>query len=143
MPYQVDSVPVDHSYFKPYFGHLTDLAQVIYLDLREHGRSARHGPAGWNFEVCADDLRAFCDAVGILRPVVLGHSMGGCHQHLRGGDIATRHHQDHDRGRDSSTADPDTGHDRMYVHRRISMIDERTRVTVRSDRVATEADVRS
>jgi pimeloyl-ACP methyl ester carboxylesterase len=68
----------DHSYFKPHFGHLTDLAQVIYLDLRDHGRSARHDPAHWSFQVCADDLRAFCDAVGILRPVVLGHSMGGC-----------------------------------------------------------------
>jgi proline iminopeptidase len=68
----------DHSYFKPHFAHLTDLAQVIYLDLRDHGRSAWHGPAHWNFEVCADDLRAFCDAIGIVRPVVLGHSMGGC-----------------------------------------------------------------
>jgi proline iminopeptidase len=68
----------DHSYFKPHFGHLTDLAQVIYLDLRDHGRSARHSPAHWTLEVCADDLRAFCDAIGVTRPVVLGHSMGGC-----------------------------------------------------------------
>ncbi|HEV8516763.1 MAG TPA: alpha/beta hydrolase [Candidatus Limnocylindrales bacterium] len=36
-----------------------------------------HDPADWSFEVCADDLRAFCDAVGIVRPTVLGHSMGG------------------------------------------------------------------
>jgi len=68
----------DHSYFKPHFGHLADLAQVIYLDLRDHGRSARHDPARWSFETCADDVRAFCDALGIVRPVVLGHSMGGC-----------------------------------------------------------------
>jgi proline iminopeptidase len=26
--------------------------------------------------VCADDLRAFCDALGIAKPVVLGHSLG-------------------------------------------------------------------
>ena len=67
----------DHSYFKPHFAHLTDEAQVVYLDLRDHGRSARHDPADWSFEVCADDLRAFCDTIGIVRPIVLGHSMGG------------------------------------------------------------------
>jgi proline iminopeptidase len=67
----------DHSYFKPHFAHLADLAQVVYLDLRDHGRSARHDPAEWSFEVCADDLRAFCDTVGIARPIALGHSMGG------------------------------------------------------------------
>jgi pimeloyl-ACP methyl ester carboxylesterase len=67
----------DHSYFKPHFARLADEAQVVYLDLRGHGRSARHDPADWSFELCADDLRAFCDALGIVRPVVLGHSMGG------------------------------------------------------------------
>jgi pimeloyl-ACP methyl ester carboxylesterase len=67
----------DHSYFKPDFEPLTRVAQVIYLDLRDHGRSARHDPADWTFEACADDVRAFCDALGIVRPIVLGHSMGG------------------------------------------------------------------
>jgi proline iminopeptidase len=67
----------DHSYFKPHFGRLTDLAQVVYLDLRDHGRSARHDPACWTFEVCADDLHAFCSELEIVRPIVFGHSMGG------------------------------------------------------------------
>lgn len=67
----------DHSYFKPDFSRLTDCAQVVYLDLRDHGRSERHAAADWSFESCADDVRAFCDAVGISAPVVLGHSMGG------------------------------------------------------------------
>lgn len=67
----------DHSYFKPDFAPLTADAQVVYLDLRGHGRSARHDPAQWSFEVCADDIRAFCDALGIVRPIVYGHSMGG------------------------------------------------------------------
>jgi proline iminopeptidase len=67
----------DHSYFKPDFARLTELAQVVYLDLREHGRSGREGPAGWSFERCADDLRTFCDLLGVERPVILGHSMGG------------------------------------------------------------------
>ena len=67
----------DHSYFKPDFTALTPLAQVVYLDLRGHGRSARHDPRAWSFESCADDLRAFCDAVGITRPIIVGHSLGG------------------------------------------------------------------
>lgn len=67
----------DHSYFKPHFSQLADRVQLVYVDLRDHGRSARHDPAQWSFEVCADDLRAFCDSLGIDRPIVLGHSMGG------------------------------------------------------------------
>jgi pimeloyl-ACP methyl ester carboxylesterase len=66
----------DHSYFKPEFEALGRFAQVVYLDLPGHGRSAWGDPATWSFERCADDLRAFCDALAI-RPVVLGHSMGG------------------------------------------------------------------
>jgi proline iminopeptidase len=67
----------DHSYLKPHFGRLAAVAQVVYLDLRDHGRSDRGDPARWGFEACADDVRAFCDALGIARPVVLGHSLGG------------------------------------------------------------------
>jgi proline iminopeptidase len=67
----------DHSYFKPDFGQLTRSAQVVYLDLRGHGRSARTAVDEWTFEACADDIRAFCDALGIARPIVFGHSMGG------------------------------------------------------------------
>lgn len=67
----------DHSYFKPDFEPLAREAQIVYLDLRGHGRSARHDPAQWTFEVCADDVRAFCDALDITKPVVYGHSMGG------------------------------------------------------------------
>jgi len=67
----------DHSYLKPDFARLTDHAQVIYIDLRGHGRSAWGEAAAWSFESCADDVRAFCDTAGIARPIVLGHSMGG------------------------------------------------------------------
>ena len=67
----------DHSYFKPDFVRLAEAAQVIYLDLRGHGRSEWGDPAAWSFETCADDVRAFCDALAIARPVVYGHSLGG------------------------------------------------------------------
>jgi len=67
----------DHSYFKPDFGRLSKAAQVVYVDLPGHGRSDWGDPASWSFEACADDVRAFCDEVGIAGPVVLGHSLGG------------------------------------------------------------------
>jgi pimeloyl-ACP methyl ester carboxylesterase len=66
----------DHSYFKPDFAPLTEQAQVIYLDLRGHGRSDTGDPAAWSFEACADDLRRFCDTIGVVSPIVVGHSMG-------------------------------------------------------------------
>jgi pimeloyl-ACP methyl ester carboxylesterase len=49
----------------------------VYLDLRDHGRSEWGDPADWSFELCADDVRAFCDALGIEKPIVFGHSLGG------------------------------------------------------------------
>ena len=67
----------DHSYLKPDFARLAQVAQVVYLDLRGHGRSEWGDPAEWSFELCADDVRLFCDAVGIARPIVYGHSLGG------------------------------------------------------------------
>jgi pimeloyl-ACP methyl ester carboxylesterase len=66
----------DHAYFKPDFGRLAQYAQVVYLDLRGHGRSEWGAAGTWTLEACADDIRAFCDALGIDKPVVYGHSMG-------------------------------------------------------------------
>jgi proline iminopeptidase len=66
----------DHSYFEPDFARLTEVAQVVYLDLRGHGRSTWGDVGSWTFEQCADDIRAFCDVLGISDPIVLGHSMG-------------------------------------------------------------------
>jgi pimeloyl-ACP methyl ester carboxylesterase len=62
---------------KPDFTRLSREAQVVYLDLRGHGRSEWGDAAAWSFEACADDVRAFCDALGIVRPIVHGHSLGG------------------------------------------------------------------
>jgi pimeloyl-ACP methyl ester carboxylesterase len=66
----------DHSYFKPDFARLTDVAQVVYLDLPGHGRSDWGDPTSWSFELCADAVRDFCDVLGIAAPVVYGHSLG-------------------------------------------------------------------
>jgi proline iminopeptidase len=66
----------DHGYLKPDFGRLAQHAQVVYLDLRGHGHSEWGRTGDWTFEACADDIHAFCCALGIERPIVLGHSMG-------------------------------------------------------------------
>lgn len=67
----------DHSYFKPDFARLSEVAQVIYLDLLGHGRSEWGDPATWSFALAADAVRDFCNTLGIERPVMYGHSFGG------------------------------------------------------------------
>lgn len=56
---------------------LGDVAQVVRYDQRGHGRSDRSSPAKWTLGTWADDLRQFCDAVGIDRPIIFGGSFGG------------------------------------------------------------------
>lgn len=67
----------DHSYFKPDFARLAEVAQVVYLDLPGHGRSEWGDAAAWSFELCGDAVRAFCETLGIASPIVYGHSLGG------------------------------------------------------------------
>jgi proline iminopeptidase len=67
----------DHSIYKPGFSALTDLAQVVYLDHRGNGRSDAGPRESWTLAQWGDDVRAFCDALGIERPIVLGVSFGG------------------------------------------------------------------
>ena len=67
----------DHSSFKPLFGRLADVAQLIYVDHRGHGRSDRCGPEHWQLDTFADDVVRLCAALGIVKPVVLGQSYGG------------------------------------------------------------------
>lgn len=67
----------DHSIYKPDFSALTDVAQVIYLDHRGNGRSDDGSPADWTLAQWADDLVGFCDALGIVKPIVYGASFGG------------------------------------------------------------------
>jgi proline-specific peptidase len=67
----------DHSTFKPTFSQLRDLARIVYLDLRGHGRSDAVPTEQWTLTQWSDDIRSFCDALGIRRPIVLGESFGG------------------------------------------------------------------
>ena len=67
----------DHSGFKPAFARFADIAQVIYLDHRGQGRSDRGHTDQWNLAQWGDDVHAFCRALGIERPIVMGQSFGG------------------------------------------------------------------
>jgi pimeloyl-ACP methyl ester carboxylesterase len=84
----------DHSVWKVYLGPaLATIAQVVYVDLRGHGRSDPIADEDLRLDVWADDLPALCSALEIERPVVLGHGFGAL--------VATRYasrHPDHSRG---------------------------------------------
>jgi proline iminopeptidase len=67
----------DHSIYRPAYSALSDLAQIIYLDHRGNGRSDDGPRESWNLAQWGDDVRAFCDALGIADPIVFGASFGG------------------------------------------------------------------
>ena len=46
------------------------------MDLRGHGRSDKP-EGGYVMDVFADDLAWVCERIGLEKPVVIGHSMGG------------------------------------------------------------------
>jgi pimeloyl-ACP methyl ester carboxylesterase len=67
----------DHSIYRPAYSALSDIAQIVYLDHRGNGRSEDGPPEAWNLAQWGDDVRAFCDGLGIVDPIVLGASFGG------------------------------------------------------------------
>src|SRR5258708_2812733 len=66
-----------HSRCKPAFSALADIAQVVYLDHRGNGRSDDGPRERWTLAQWGDDVRSFCDALGIGKPIVYGASFGG------------------------------------------------------------------
>ena len=77
----------DHSIYRPAYSALSDMAQIVYLDHRGNGRSEDGPRESWNLAQWGDDVRAFCDALGIADPIVLGASFGG----MVAMSYATRH----------------------------------------------------
>ena len=67
----------DHSIYRPAYSALSDIAQIVYLDHRGNGRSEDGPREGWNLAQWGDDVAAFCEALGIEAPIVLGASFGG------------------------------------------------------------------
>ena len=67
----------DHSSLKPFFAPLAQDAQVIFLDHRGQGRSDPSTPERWTLDTWIEDLRLFCEALGLDRPIIVGQSFGG------------------------------------------------------------------
>jgi proline iminopeptidase len=77
----------DHSIYRPAYSALSDVAQIVYLDHRGNGRSEDGPSESWNLAQWGDDVRVFCDTIGIADPIVLGASFGG----MVAMSYATRH----------------------------------------------------
>ena len=76
----------DHTFFEPQYEHFQATSQVMTFDLRGCGRSDRP-PDGYDIPTLADDLAWICETLGISRPIVVGHSLGG----MIGLELAARH----------------------------------------------------
>jgi len=68
---------MDHVNLKAELAPLAEHLQIVYYDQRGHGRSDHGTSESWNLPTWADDLRRLCDALGLVKPVVLGSSFGG------------------------------------------------------------------
>jgi pimeloyl-ACP methyl ester carboxylesterase len=66
----------DNTAFQPQFDHFARTHTVTSVDLRGVGQSDAPDE-GYSISQLADDVAAFCGAVGIEKTVVVGHSLGG------------------------------------------------------------------
>jgi pimeloyl-ACP methyl ester carboxylesterase len=57
--------------------HLSDRYHVLALDQRGHGDSEWNRGADYSIAAMAEDAQAFIAELGLERPIVFGHSMGG------------------------------------------------------------------
>jgi proline iminopeptidase len=67
----------DHTSYKPMFEPLTELMQLVYIDHRGQGRSARGNPTTYTLDNNVADLEALRDYLGLEQIVVIGGSYGG------------------------------------------------------------------
>lgn len=67
----------DHMGVKEELLPLAEHYQLVWIDHRGNGRSSGDDPAQWTLTQWAADVKGFCDALGIEKPVVLGQSFGG------------------------------------------------------------------
>jgi pimeloyl-ACP methyl ester carboxylesterase len=66
----------DHTYFAPQVAYFAGAHRVVAIDLRGHGACDKP-EQDYTADVFADDLAWLCERLGVARPVVIGHSMGG------------------------------------------------------------------
>jgi pimeloyl-ACP methyl ester carboxylesterase len=73
----VHGLGCDHTYFAPQFEHFARRGRrVVAVDLRGHGKSDKPEQS-YTVQLFSDDLAWMCARIGLEKPVVIGHSMGG------------------------------------------------------------------
>jgi pimeloyl-ACP methyl ester carboxylesterase len=72
----VHGLACDRRYFAPQVQHFSRTHRTIAVDLRGHGESDKPAQA-YTMDGLAADLAWICGELGVARPVVVGHSMGG------------------------------------------------------------------
>ena len=66
----------DYTFFQPQFDHFRSSHRVVAIDLRGCGESDKPHD-GYDITTLADDVAAVCSGLGLSRPVIVGHSLGG------------------------------------------------------------------
>ena len=66
----------DRTYFAPQAAHFAPTHRCISLDLRGQGQSDRPEQE-YSIAGHADDVAWMCGQLGLVRPIIVGHSMGG------------------------------------------------------------------
>jgi proline iminopeptidase len=67
----------DHTSYKPTFSRLSDRLQLVYIDHRGQGRSARGNKSTYTLENNVEDLEALRQHLGLDKIIVIGGSYGG------------------------------------------------------------------
>lgn len=67
---------LDHNFYSQVFEPLEANFQVIYIDLREHGKSKRTPKPNFTYEQLADDVDGLREHLGYNRVTLLGYSAG-------------------------------------------------------------------
>lgn len=76
----------DHTFFQPQFDHFKQSHRAVSPDLRGCGESDKPD-AGYDIPTLTDDVAALCRDLGLERPIIVGHSLGG----MIGVELAARH----------------------------------------------------
>jgi pimeloyl-ACP methyl ester carboxylesterase len=66
----------DHTFMTPQFEYFRRSHRVVSVDLRGHGQSEQP-PQEYTIAGFADDLAWLCRELGVYKPVLIGHSLGG------------------------------------------------------------------
>src|SRR5262245_1711421 len=66
----------DHTYLEPQRRHLSASRRAVAVDLLGHGRSDKPVQP-YSISGFADDVAWMCGELGLAKPIVVGHSMGG------------------------------------------------------------------